>query len=142
VSRSRAKAGGRDSDPPPPSDATGALVPAAADEVSASIVHLFSRYAADYHALAGQAAAFHEQFIQNLNASAGSYAGTEAASTSSLRSLAASSGSHASANAAALLPINVTVSEALTAILLLLVGSLAVAWQLLRLISHLPISIP
>jgi len=40
---------------------TFALVPAAADEVSASIAHLFSQHAEDYQALAGQAAAFHEQ---------------------------------------------------------------------------------
>jgi hypothetical protein len=31
------------------------VVPAAADEVSVSIAHLFSRYAGDYQALAGQA---------------------------------------------------------------------------------------
>jgi len=101
---------------------TVALVPAAADEVSASIAHLFSRHARDYQALAGQAAAFHEQFIQNLDASAHSYASAEAANTSSLRSLDASTGSHASANAGAqnqspnqfssLLPVNVTVGEA------------------------------
>jgi PE family len=119
---------------------TVALVPAAADEVSASIAHLFSHYAEGYQAVAGQAAAFHEQFIQNLNASARSYASTEAANTSSLRSLAASTGSHASANTAALLPINVTFSEAFTVLLLLLAGSLALAWQLLLLISHLPIT--
>ena len=37
---------------------TIAVIPAAADEVSASIAQLFSRCAQDYHALAGQAAAF------------------------------------------------------------------------------------
>jgi len=119
-----------------------ALVPAAADEVSASIAHLFSQHAAGYHAVAGQAAAFHEQFVQLLNGGAASYASAEAASTSSLWSLATSTGSHASANAAALLPITVTVNQALTALLLLLAGSFALAWQLLRLIGHLPISIP
>src|ERR1700746_2211200 len=72
---------------------TVALVPAAADEVSASIAHLFSRHATDYQALAGQAAAFHREFVQNLNASARSYVGTEAANTSSLRSLDANAGS-------------------------------------------------
>jgi len=49
---------------------TVALVPAAADGVSASVAHLFSQHAEDYQAVAGQAAAFHQRFIQNLNASA------------------------------------------------------------------------
>jgi len=53
------------------------LVPAAADEVSASIAHLFSRHAEDYQALAGQAAASQHQFAQNLQASAASYASAE-----------------------------------------------------------------
>ena len=34
-------------------------------EVSASVARLFSQHAADYQALAGQAAAFQEQFVQN-----------------------------------------------------------------------------
>jgi PE family len=67
--------------------------------VSASIAHLFSQHAASYQAVAGRAAAFHEQFIQHLNASARSYAGTEAANTASLRPLEASTGPHAGANA-------------------------------------------
>jgi PE family len=79
---------------------TVALVPAAADEVSAGIAHLFSRYAEDYHALAGRATAFHEQFVQHLNASARSYAATEAANAVSLQHLNASVGSSASAIAA------------------------------------------
>jgi PE family len=84
---------------------TVALVPAATDEVSVNIAHLFSQHGKDYQALAAQAGAFHQQFIQNLNASARSYASTEAASTSSLRSLDASTGSHASANAGAQKPV-------------------------------------
>jgi hypothetical protein len=63
---------------------TVAVVPAAADEVSASIAHLFSQHAADYQAMAAQAAAFHEQFVQDLTAGAGSYASAEAANTSAL----------------------------------------------------------
>ena len=63
---------------------TVALLPAAADEVSASVAHLFSQAAQDFHALAGQAAAFNQQFVQHLNASAHSYAATEAASAASL----------------------------------------------------------
>jgi hypothetical protein len=63
---------------------TVALVPAAADEVSASIAHLFSGYAEDYQGLAGKASAFHEQFVQQLKAGAGSYASTESATVGSL----------------------------------------------------------
>ncbi len=72
---------------------TVGLVPAAADEVSAGIALLFSRYAEDYQGLAGKAAAFHERFVQHLTASAGSYAAAEAANTSLLHPLAASAGS-------------------------------------------------
>jgi hypothetical protein len=122
---------------------TIALAPPAADEVSASIAHLFSQHAEGYQAVAGQAAAFHEQFIQSLKASARSYASTEAANTSSLRSLGASTGSHASANAAAqnpsLLPVNVTWGDVLAALVLLLVPPLLLGWLLLLLISRLPI---
>jgi hypothetical protein len=81
---------------------TLAVIPAAADEVSASIAHLFSRYAGGYQALAGQASVFHEQFVQQLKASAGSYASIEAANAALLRPLNASAGSSASAIAASL----------------------------------------
>ncbi len=74
---------------------TVAVIPAAADEVSASIAHLFSRQAQDY-----QAAAFHEQYVQHLNASAGSYATAEGANVASLQPLNASSGASAKAIAA------------------------------------------
>ncbi len=57
---------------------TLSVLPAAADEVSAGIAHLFSGYAQDYQGLAGKAAAFHEQFVQHLTASAVSYASAEA----------------------------------------------------------------
>jgi len=128
---------------------TVGLAPAAADEVSASIAHLLSRHAEDYQAVAGQAAAFHEQFIENLNAGARSYASTEAASTSSLRSLAASTGSHAGANtgssnlpkpATALLPITISfkeVTDVLVLLLLLLAGPLVLAWLLFLLIAQI-----
>ena len=72
---------------------TTGVIPAAADEVSASIAQLFSAHAQDYQAVARQAAAFHEQFTQNLNASARSYAATEAANTASLRPLNANAAS-------------------------------------------------
>lgn len=63
---------------------TVALVPAAADEVSAGVAHLFSRYAEDFHGLAAHAAAFHDQFVQNLRAGAFSYTQIEAALTALL----------------------------------------------------------
>ena len=63
---------------------TLSVLPAAADEVSAGIAHLMSGYAEDYQKLAGQAAAFHEQFVQHLTASAGAYASAEALNVASL----------------------------------------------------------
>lgn len=59
--------------------ATVGVIPAAADEVSTGIAQLFSQHAQDYQALAAQAAAFQQQFVQHLNASAGSYTAAEAA---------------------------------------------------------------
>jgi PE family len=72
---------------------TVAVIPAAADEVSAGIAHVFSVHAQDYQGLAGQAAAFHEQFVQHLTASAGSYASTEAANAAVLQASSANAGS-------------------------------------------------
>jgi len=66
---------------------TVAVMPAAADEVSASIAHLFSAHAQDYQALAGQAAAFNDQFVQHLTAGAFSYASAEANSAGLLNGL-------------------------------------------------------
>jgi hypothetical protein len=64
---------------------TVAVIPAAADEVSTGIAHLFSQHAANYQALAGQAAAFNDQFVQHLTAGAFSYANIEAAIAAALR---------------------------------------------------------
>jgi hypothetical protein len=58
-------------------EATLALAPAAADEVSVGIAHVFARHAHDYHAVAGQAAASQDHFGRNLKASAASYASIE-----------------------------------------------------------------
>src|SRR5882757_8113489 len=63
------------------------VLPAGADEVSASIAQLFSRHAADYQNLAGQAAAFHAQFVRALNAAGGAYAAAEAANASPLQTI-------------------------------------------------------
>jgi hypothetical protein len=64
---------------------TVALVPAAADEVSAAVTHLFSGYAQDFHGLVGKAATFHDQFVQTLKSGAHAYTGAEAAATASLK---------------------------------------------------------
>jgi hypothetical protein len=63
---------------------TVAVAPAAADEVSVNIAHLFSLHAQDYQALAGRAEAFHEQFVQHLTSSAASYVSAEAANATLL----------------------------------------------------------
>lgn len=57
--------------------ATLEVAPAAGDEVSASIADLFSQHAQDYQAVANEAAAYQEQFAQNLKAGAVSYASAE-----------------------------------------------------------------
>ena len=63
---------------------TVAVLPAAADEVSAGIAQLFSGFAQDYHALAAQASAFQQQFVQHLHASAASYSSAETVNAASL----------------------------------------------------------
>lgn len=69
------------------------MLPAAADEVSASVAHLFSESPRGYQALAGQAAAFHAQFVQHLSGSAQAYTAAEAANAAALQPLAAITGS-------------------------------------------------
>ncbi|ODQ99709.1 hypothetical protein BHQ20_16335 [Mycobacterium intermedium] len=64
---------------------TIAVLPAAVDEVSAGIAQLISGYGQEYQELAGQAAAFHEQFVQHLTTSASAYAGAEAVSVGILQ---------------------------------------------------------
>jgi hypothetical protein len=63
-----------------PASASG---PAGADEVSAAIARLFVTHAQQYQALAAQAEAVHQQFVNALNAAAGAYAHTEAAQAES-----------------------------------------------------------
>jgi hypothetical protein len=64
---------------------TSALVPAAADEVSVAIATLFADHGRAYQALSVQAAAFHQQFVQAVAASAGAYASAEASNASPLQ---------------------------------------------------------
>lgn len=58
---------------------TTAVVPAAADEVSALAATQFVSHAEIYQAISAHAAAIHGLFVNVLGASAGSYATTEAA---------------------------------------------------------------
>jgi PE family len=58
---------------------TTGVVPAAADEVSALTAAQFAAHAHMYQAVSAQATAIHEQFVNTLQTSSGSYAFTEAA---------------------------------------------------------------
>jgi hypothetical protein len=60
---------------------TTALVPAAADEVSALTAMQFAAHAHIYQTVSAQATAMHHMFVTMLAASAGSYATAEAANT-------------------------------------------------------------
>lgn len=71
---------------------TTAVLAAAGDDVSTAIAALFSNVGKEYQALSIQAAAFHEQFVQNLTAGIGSYGATEAANTSPLHGLTSALG--------------------------------------------------
>ncbi|MGO9926648.1 MAG: PE family protein [Mycobacterium sp.] len=64
---------------------TTGLVPAAADEVSALTAAAFAAHGAQYHEVSAQAAAIHQMFVATLQASAGSYAATEAANVTAAR---------------------------------------------------------
>lgn len=61
---------------------------AAGDEVSAAIADLFGAHAQDFQKLGGQAAAFHDQFIQTLTGGANAYASAEAANSAVLSAAA------------------------------------------------------
>jgi hypothetical protein len=58
---------------------TTGVLPAAADQVSALTAAQFAAHAQMYQAVSAQAAAIHEQFVNTLGISSGSYAATEAA---------------------------------------------------------------
>lgn len=88
---------------------TRTVLPAAADEVSANIALLFSAHAEDYQDVAGQAAAFHRHFVDQLTTSAGAYGSTETASAAALQPTEAIAGSIPGA-AAAVNPITALIS--------------------------------
>jgi len=58
---------------------TTAVVPPAADEVSAMLAARFAVQAQQYHQISAQAAAIHETFVATLNGGANAYATAEAA---------------------------------------------------------------
>ncbi|QLL06277.1 PE domain-containing protein [Mycobacterium vicinigordonae] len=58
---------------------TSQIAAAAADEISVALATLFGTHANEYQAAAAQAAAYHQEFVRNLGASAASYGGAEAA---------------------------------------------------------------
>jgi hypothetical protein len=58
---------------------TTAVVPAAADEVSALTAAQFAAHAQMYQAVSAQAAAIHEMFVNTLGVSSASYATAEIA---------------------------------------------------------------
>lgn len=64
---------------------TTALIPAAADEVSALTAAQFAAHGQLYQAVSAQAAAIHEMFVQTLQVSGCSYAATEAANAATAR---------------------------------------------------------
>jgi hypothetical protein len=55
--------------------------------VSAAIAAVFSAHGQQFQALSAQAAAFHNQFVQLMNAGAGQYALTEAANATPLQTV-------------------------------------------------------
>ncbi len=57
---------------------TTGVMPAALDEVSATIAAMIDAHGQAYQALSAQATQFHAQFVQLLNAGANAYAGAEA----------------------------------------------------------------
>ncbi|MCV7074456.1 PE family protein, partial [Mycobacterium szulgai] len=71
------------------SASTTQLLAAAGDEVSTQIAALFSAHGQQFQALNAQAAAFQDQFVQALSASAHSYVSAEAANTVQQELLAA-----------------------------------------------------
>ena len=64
---------------------TTGIAPAAGDEVSALTAAAFTAHGVLYREISAQAAAIHQLFVSTLQASAGSYAATEAANAAAAR---------------------------------------------------------
>jgi PE family/PPE-SVP subfamily C-terminal region len=84
---------------------TTALAPAGADAVSALQAGVFSTYGQLYQTVSAQAEAIHQQFVNLLQSSSGSYSDTEAANQAGA---AASSLSNASSGASSAAPTTIT----------------------------------
>jgi hypothetical protein len=84
---------------------TTALAPAASDAVSALQAGVFSTYGQLYQTVSAQAMAIHQQFVNLLQSSSGSYLDTEAANQAGA---AASSLSNASSGASSAAPTTIT----------------------------------
>ncbi|MDP7723171.1 PE family protein [Mycobacterium sp. TY814] len=77
---------------------TSAVVPAAADEVSAAIASLFADFGEEFQIISAQTQVFHAEFVNALNAAAGAYLSTEIANAeSALSPLSGSTGLPAAA---------------------------------------------
>ncbi|MCQ4365378.1 PE family protein, partial [Mycobacterium gordonae] len=67
--------------------ATTVVLAAGADEISVALAALFSGHGQAYQSLSAQMMTLHDQFVQNFNSSANSYARAEATNVSPLQSL-------------------------------------------------------
>ncbi|MDD4866181.1 MAG: PE family protein [Mycobacterium sp.] len=67
---------------------TTAMAAAARDEVSIGIAALFGRFGQEYQASSAQARAFHQQFVDSLDAGAGAYRNAEVAAQQTLANAA------------------------------------------------------
>lgn len=128
---------------------TVAVAPAAADEVSAGIAHLFSQHAQDYYAQARAATASQEEFVRNLTASAASYASADDVIAFLLRGLDAEVRYYTAAGIALsdmilLTPVQLLVVSFIPPLLFLfpLLKLQQIATLLTEVISRQPISYP
>jgi PPE-repeat protein len=82
------------------------VLPAATDEVSVLQAGVFSTYGQLYQSVSAQAQAIHQQFVQLLNQSSGSYQDTENANNAGAAANALSNGAGSAASQAATNPID------------------------------------
>jgi hypothetical protein len=82
------------------------VLPAATDEVSVLQAGVFSTYGQLYQSVSAQAQAIHQQFVQLLNQSSGSYQDTESANQAGAAANALSNGAGSAASQAATNPID------------------------------------
>ena len=76
------------------------VLPAATDEVSILQAGVFSTYGQLYQSVSAQAQAIHQQFVQLMNQSSGSYQDTETANQAAAGANALSSGASGASSAA------------------------------------------